>query len=222
VFSQQGAGESASAQKLPPDIFPESLSRMPRVKRDDFSTEEEKEAFDRVLASYPQFKNSPSALGPTGTRMENPVLAEKYRDLFNTLHEKSGLEPKYFELAVLVATRETNNEHEWNDHEPVAAKLMPQRIIELVRNKQAATGLEDKQETIIRFGRELFRQPKLSSKTFADAEKLFGRRGTLGLTLTLSYYAMNATILRAYDQHIDIATHTRPFPDLVARDAAKP
>jgi hypothetical protein len=220
AWAQQSAGGASSAEKLPPDIHPDTWSRMPRATRDDFATEEEKKAFDEVMKTYPQYSIPNGAIGPTGTRVQNPELAQIYRGLFSALHEKCGLEPKYFELSALVATRESNNEHEWTDHEPAAAKLMSPQIIEAIRNKQdPPKGLEDKEEIIIRYGREMFRQPKVSSKTFADAEKLFGRKGTLGITLVMSYYGMNAYILHAYDQHVDTVRRKRPFPDLVAADA---
>ena len=71
---------------------------------------------------------------------------------------------------------------------------------------------------LIQFGRELFRQPKVSSKTFADMERLFGRRGTLALTLVMAHYADNGMLYRVYDQRL-APGEKRPFPDVLAREA---
>jgi 4-carboxymuconolactone decarboxylase len=203
--ARQSTGVERTGEILPPDVHPETLSRMPRAKREDFSTEEEKLAFDRMMSRSPKQLVS-RWLGPTGTRLQIPELAEVYNRQINMIREKSGLEEKYLELTVLVATRESGGKSEWLDHEPDGIKLLGIKTVDVVRNREEPNGLEEKQATIIHFGRELFHEPKVSSKTFADMERLFGRSTTLAITLYMSYYNQSALLMRAYDQHTD----TRP------------
>jgi 4-carboxymuconolactone decarboxylase len=215
ALAQQSSGAGQSAEKLPPDIYPDSLSRMPRPKREDFTTDEEKAAFDRVFAlsaeHYEQMgiTHSPGTnvskgwLGPAGTRMAIPEVGELGKELGMMIHEKNGLEPKYRELTILVATRESNDEAEFLEHEARSTELLSPKVVDIVRNNQDTKGLEEKEALIIQFGRELFREPKVSSKTFAAAERNFGRKGTLGITLLLCYYTSNGLLLRAYDQHVE-------------------
>ncbi len=153
--------------------------------------------------------------GPTGTRAQIPELAESYRNMFNMLTKQCSVEPKYFEMTVLVATRESNNEVEWNDHEAIGIKLLTPEVVEIVRNKQDPKGLEEKEALIMQFGRELFHKPKVSSKTFADMERNFGRQGTLGISLVMGYYTASALLMHAYDQHTEPAGK-RAFPDRLA------
>src|SRR5712691_9044176 len=80
-LAQEGAGSGWSPGKYPPDIRPDSLSRMPRPKRDDFTNDEDKQSFDRVLAFEAILREPSGALGPTGTRAWIPQLAEEYRKL---------------------------------------------------------------------------------------------------------------------------------------------
>jgi len=218
ALARQSPAEGQSVEKLPPDIHPESLSRMPRTKRDELATDEEKAAFDRVAAMSPTVAATKGVLGPTGTRAQIPELAESYRNMFNMLTKKCGVEQKYFELAVLVATRESNNEVEWNDHEPNGIKLLGPEVVEMIRNKQDPKGLEEKEALTIQYGREVFHQPRVSSKTFADMERNFGRKGTLGIALIVGYYTANAMLMHTYDQHTD-PNRKRPFADVVAMDA---
>jgi 4-carboxymuconolactone decarboxylase len=217
VVAQESSDAGTSAQNLPPDIHLESLSRMPRPKEADFATDAERQAFDRVADLTPTLKDPKGALGPTGTRARNPELAETYRNLYKTLREKCGLEPKYFELTALVATRESNNEHEWLDHEAMGIKLLSPAVVDIVRNKKDYKGLEEKEALIIQFGREVFHHPRVSSRTFAEMERNFGVNGTLGISLVMGYYTANALLMHAYDQRVDL-TKKRPFPDLVASD----
>jgi len=207
---------AASQAKLPPDIHPESLSRMPRATKDQFTTDEEKAAFDHTAAMSPTVTATSGVLGPTGTRAQIPELAEAYRTMFGVLTKKNYVDQKYFEEAVLVATRESNNEVEWNDHIVLATKLLGPEVPEIIRNHQDPKGLDEKEALIINYGREVFHQPynRISSKTFVDMEKNFGRQGTLGIALTMGYYTANALLMHTYDQHTDPA-RPRPFPDVV-------
>jgi 4-carboxymuconolactone decarboxylase len=218
--AQQSSGAGQSAEKLPPDIRPETLSRMPRTKKTDLTTDEEKQAFDRVVGH--SAKQSVSRwLGPTGTRLAIPELADIYQKQINLIHAKSGLEPKYIELTVLVATRETNNKDEFLNHEPDALKLLPAKVVEIIKNNQDTKGLEEKEALIIQFGRELFREPKVSSKTFAAVERTFGRKTTLDIALFMCYYASNGLLMRAYDQQMDTSP-TCVFPHSGCLNAKNP
>jgi hypothetical protein len=216
VYARQTSAAKENAEKLPPDVRPDTLSRMPRATRDEFTTDEDKQAFDHLMTVEPNFaKPSTGSLGGTATRLHLPVVADAYRIAWNNLRDKSGVDEKYMELAVLVACRETNVEHEWFSHVDAVAKLDSPEIVEIVRNNREPKGLEEKQETIIRFGREMFRGPKVSSSTFAKMQKNFGQRGTLAMTLMMGYYAGNGFLFHAYDQHIDLGKE-RPFPDVIA------
>jgi hypothetical protein len=200
-LAQEGPGSGLSAGKYPPDIRPDSLSRMPRPKRDDFTSDEDKQSFDRVLAFEAILREPSGALGPTGTRAWIPQLAEEYRKLGRMVHEKGTMEPKYVELAALVAIREDNNPAEWGGHAINGTKLLGAKVVEVIQKEGDPSGLEDKKAAVmIQFGRELFHKPKVSSKTFAEMEQSFGRRNTLDVTLLMGYYDQNAVLYRAYDQ----------------------
>jgi 4-carboxymuconolactone decarboxylase len=211
VFAQGGSGAGQSAEKLPPDVNPNSLSRMPRAKREQFTTDEERQAFDRVLALEGRFRAQSGAIGGTLTRIHLPTIAELYRTLLIQLREKSGMEPRYQELTILVASRESNNETEWVAHEKNVVKDFSQDLVEIIRNRKDVKGLGEKEATLIQFGREMARDPKVSSKTFADMERLFGRKSTLAASLIMGYYDASAMLFRAYDQRLNPGVKP-PFP----------
>ena len=207
AFAQQASGGPPTAEKLPPDVRPDTLARNARVKREDFTTDEEKQAFDRVVAISPQDSKQhifEGWLGPSGTRMLIPEVAEMYLRQNAMVRDKSGLDPKYRELAILVATRECDNKSEFIDHaaREITRRLLDPHVIEVVQKREDTKGLEEKEALVIQFGRELFNQPKVSSKTFANVERNFGEKATLGITLTMGYYVSNALLMRAYDTQL--------------------
>jgi 4-carboxymuconolactone decarboxylase len=64
---------------------------------------------------------------------------------------------------------------------------------------------------IIRFGRELLEQPKVSDDTFNAVRARFGERGLMELVAVMSVYTMNANILRVMDfQAAPGARHLTP------------
>lgn len=203
VLAQSIASHTETAEKLPRDVHPETLSRMPRASRNDFTTEEDKRSFDHVLAFQPKQRVS-RWLGPTGTRLQIPALAEIYNEQDRMLmRDQKWTDSRYIELTISVATRETNNKEEWLNHEPQAVALLGQKTVDIIRKREDPVSLDEKDATVIRFGRELFHQPKVSSETFADMERSFGKKGTLNLALIMCYYASNGLLMRAYDQHMD-------------------
>jgi hypothetical protein len=198
--AQETAATGPNTEKLPPDIHPDTLSRMPRPKKEDMTTDDEKQSFDRVLAFEPSLKDATGDLKPTGIRAWIPQAAEEYRKVGN-LNEKYGLDTKYVQLSYLVILRESNDQPLWAKGAISGAKVLGAKTVEVVRNGDDPSVLEDKKAAvIIRFGRELINQTKVSSSTFAEMERTFGRKGTLNITLLMGYYYQNALLSRAYDQ----------------------
>lgn len=217
-------------EKLPSDIHPETLARMGWATRDEFTTPEDLAAYDHAVALMPQLAKHSyteptktctevvSCIDGNGIRLHIPVVHTAYRDIIQNLNQKNGLAGRYVQLATLVSCRENDVEPDWLNHEQNSVKVLPREIVEIVRNNKDTTGLDEKDAVLIRFGRELFRQPKVSSKTFADMEQLFGTRGTLAITLIMAHYNDNAILYRTYDQRLG-PEDPRPFPDIVAKEA---
>jgi len=202
----EGSDWVAEQFKLSPDIHPETLSRAVRPKESDFTDPEEKKIFDRVNNRAGSKQLFARWLGPTGTRLQIPALAENYNQQIGMIHgqmTKNGVAAQYQELTVAVATRETDNRDEFLNHEPDAVKQYGQKVEDIVRTRADTTGLDPKQVAIIEFGRELFGKTKVSSKAFADLERNFGKKGALSVALLMCYYDSNYDLMRAYDQHMD-------------------
>src|ERR1035441_5548065 len=64
-----------------------------------------------------------------------------------------------------------------------------QPTIDVVRFNRDVSGVPEKDALVIRFGRQLFREKKVSPDTFAKAEALFGKRGTVELVALMGDYA---------------------------------
>ena len=55
---------------------------------------------------------------------------------------------------------------------------------------------------MIRFGRELLNDRKMSSATFAKAKQLYGDKGAMDLVAVMSTYAVSGFYAIAVDEHV--------------------
>ena len=148
--------------------------------------------------------NSPTDTlgGPLAFAAYNVPVANALLDLHDGAVGKGTLNPHVRELAILVACRETNYTFEWNAHEPSAVRAgVDQKVIDVVRTNGALAGLDEADAAVIRFGRELLRDRKMSSATFAKAKELFGDRGAMDLVAVMSTYAVSGFYAIAVDEH---------------------
>ena len=217
LVAQQSAGTRQSAQALPPDVLPDSLARIPWPTKDDccpLNSEEERQAFAKSGATAENPKRPPS-MGLGGMRAYFPLYARTYGETHQWLDKEGKLEPRYVELAMVVGTREigVGGAREWFIHSRAARREgVSDETLEVVRAQRDTRGLDPKDAALIQFGREMVRGPKVTSKTFAETERLFGRRGTLVISFQVARYAALALGARAYDVQLEPG-QTPPWPE---------
>jgi 4-carboxymuconolactone decarboxylase len=192
------AASLALGQALPADIDPVSKARLPYVQRKD-TDESAKRLFDVFVRN----SSAPTDVikGPLAFAAYNPAVATALLDLHDAAVGKGKLDAHVRELAILVACRATNYHLEWAAHEPAAVRAgVPAAVIDIVRQRGAVDGLETADATVIRFGRELFDDRKVSAATFAAAKQLFGAAGTMDLVAVMNTYAVSGFFAIAVDE----------------------
>jgi 4-carboxymuconolactone decarboxylase len=195
-LSTVASGQSPQ-RALPPDVDRESWSRLPPVKRSDLDAEGQR-IYDFVAG-----RNRTTTLrGPGGVSLHSPQAAEPIQ-MLNQYLRKSVVGPRIFELSVLVTAREVSSQYEWTSHEPAAVQAgVEQSVIDVVKYDRDVTGLSDKDATVIRVGRALFRDRRVSPELYAKTVELFGRQGALEISIIMGDYAMAAVMLAFVDQQI--------------------
>jgi len=194
ILSTVAAGQTS----LPPDINPESLSRLPPVQRANLDDEGK-----RIWDKQADTGTSIPRTGPSAVTMHSPRAAEPIYAL-NQVLRKTVAGSKYFELAALVAARAFDQQYEWSSHEPAGLKAgLDQSVIDVVKyNRDIPAGLPEKEAAVIRLSRAIFRDHKVSPELWARMEQLFGRQGAVEVTMIMADYAMAGFILTAVDQQL--------------------
>lgn len=188
----------AGQSQLPADIHPESLSRLPPVQRADLDADGQ-----RIYDALAGAGKTLGRTGPSAVTMHSPKAAEPIYALNQYLRKTvAGL--RYFEVAALVAAREFDQQYEWSAHEPAALRAgVEQPIIDVIKfNRELTATVPEKDATIIRLGRAIFRDHKVSSELWAKMVELFGRQGAVELTIVMADYAMAGFVLTAVDQQL--------------------
>jgi 4-carboxymuconolactone decarboxylase len=122
----------------------------------------------------------------------------------NQLLRKTVVGRQFFEISTLVPAREFNQQYEWSAHEVGAQRAgVSQEIIDVIKYDRPVDGLPEKEATVIEFGRALLRgDHQISPELFARMVSLFGRQGTIEITMVMGDYTMTAMLLNAVDQHL--------------------
>jgi 4-carboxymuconolactone decarboxylase len=183
--------------KYPSDIHPESLSRLPPVQRAELD-DEGKRIWDALSGANKAIPRT----GPSAVTMHSPRAAEPIYAL-NQYLRKTVAGVRYFELAALIAAREFDQQYEWSAHEPAAIREgVEQSVVEAIKFNRGLNGVPEKDAALIRLGRAIFRDHKVSSEVWAQMERLFGRQGAVELTMVMADYAMAGFVLTAVDQQL--------------------
>jgi 4-carboxymuconolactone decarboxylase len=192
LVSAAAGGQSRPAT----DIHPQSLSRLPPLQRADLD-DEGKRVWDLIAQGRPM-----PVTGPAAVSMYSPGAAEPIHAL-NQYLRKTVVGSRYFELSALIAAREFDQQYEWSGHEPAAIRAgLDQSVIDVVKFNRDVAGLSEKDGTVVRLGRALFRDHKVGSELWAKMVELFGRQGAVEITAIMADYAMAGFILTAVDQQL--------------------
>ena len=182
--------------KLSADLDPQSRARLPYVKKSDMD-----EKGQKIFETLPGAGKDDILRGPLAFAAYNPAVAQALHDLHDAPVPGGTLDPRTRELAILVACRETNYNLEWNGHEASGLKAgIDAKFIDVVRYNRPLAGLNEKDATVIRFGRQMFHDKKVDSATFAKAVEFWGKRGTVDMVSVMTTYAVSGYFAIAVDE----------------------
>jgi 4-carboxymuconolactone decarboxylase len=191
------SAQSSAPAALPPDINPVTLTRLPQLTRNDLD-EEGKAIYDKIVGDGPV-----PTTGPVSMSLYSPKIALAFSELNGFLRYNGDLSPRHTEVAICVAAWEIEQQYEYSAHEPAALRFgAPQAVIDTIKYDREPVGLSPEETVIIKVGRQIMREHKLDSDLYAEAVRLFGRKGLVELVTVMGDYVMVGMVLTAIDQHL--------------------
>jgi 4-carboxymuconolactone decarboxylase len=161
--------------------------RLPTIPPGSYSAEQKQAAADFEAA-----RKTP-VFGPFEPLMHSPQVMSQARAMGDYLRYKSAIGTTLSELAILVTAREWSQDYEWTVHYPIALKAgIKAEIADAVADGRRPAGMSDDEEIVYEFTTELLRTKRVSDRTFARADKRFGKQGVVDLTGIAGYYTLLA------------------------------
>ena len=161
--------------------------RLPTIPPASYTAEQKQAA-----AEFEAARKVP-VFGPFEPLMHSPQVMNQARAMGDYLRYKSAIGTTLSELAILVTAREWTQDYEWYVHQPIAIKAgIKPAITDAIAEGRRPEGMSDDEEIVYEFSTELHRTKRISDKTFARAEKRFGKQGVVDLTGINAYYTLLA------------------------------
>ncbi len=184
---------------MPSDIDPKSGFRLPLPRREDLDEVGQK-TYDRGTTPGATIAG---LQGPAGIQLFSPRTAAHHTAINRYLRFEFGISPHVREVAILITAREMDSQFEWVAHEPEAIKEgVPQEVIDVIKHRRSTAGIDETDATVIELGRQIWRDHKVSSETFAKAKALFGPNKLIDLVMLMGNYAGTAALLTAVDMQL--------------------
>jgi len=191
------SAQQNAAAPLPADVNPVTLTRLPQLTRADLN-DEGKAIYDKIVGDGPV-----PTTGPVSMSLYSPKVALAFNELNGFLRYNGDLSPRHTEVAICVAAWEIEQHYEYSSHEPAALRYgAPQAVIDTIKFDREPVGLSPEETVIIKVGRQIMREHKLDSDLYAEAVRLFGRKGLVELVTVMGDYVMVGMVLTAIDQHL--------------------
>src|ERR1700748_597582 len=198
AIAQPATGPQTTGTAMPSDIDAKSGFRLPLPNREDLD-EAGKKAYDRGTSGA----TIAGLQGPAGVQLYSPMTAANVSALNHYLRYEAGFTGHVREVAILTTAREMDSQFEWVAHEDVALKEgVPQSTIDVIKYRRSTDGVDETDALIIELGRQLWRDHKVKSETFAKLKDIFGPNKLIELVILMGTYAGTAALLTAVDMQL--------------------
>ena len=138
--------------------------------------------------------------GPFGVLLYSPGLAQKVMEAGAHVRLQSTLTMVERELCIIAVSREKDARYEWAAHVATGRRHgMREEAIEAVRNRQPVDGLEQDEQDIITYVRQLLQTNKVEQSLFDALIERKGTRWLVELTGTIGQYQYISAINNAFD-----------------------
>jgi len=166
------------------------MARVPYLNREDLP-EKDRELFDRLAEERGQ---------PVGniyrTLAHAPNLLKRFVSLGGHLRNRTTLDPKLRELAILTVGRLTNAEYEFVHHWNIALRAgVSREKLQRLADFETASVFGDQERAVMRYAAEATSSVKVSDATFGALRGFLDDRRIVELVQNVAFYNMVVRIL---------------------------
>jgi 4-carboxymuconolactone decarboxylase len=159
---------------------------------EDKMTDSEKQALSEIAKSgHPLFS-------PLAPMLRSPGLIVSAQRFGEYVYFDNSLEPRIYELAVLLLARQTTQQYEWQVHYPKSIKAgVEQATADAIGAGVRPASMNADEAIAYDFVQELLKRNDISDATYAKFVGRFGERGVVDMIGLLGYYTTIALMMNA-------------------------
>src|SRR5262245_60973942 len=180
--------------------------RLPAIAEDSF-TPAQRTLVDSIRSGpRGQFKMS----GPFYCYLHAPAFGQLAQSLGAHCRFGTSIAPRLSEFAILTTAQHWKSQYEWAAHVGIAEQkgVKPETIRDLRAGRAPGKAPKD-EKAIYAFIKELYRDKRVSNRTYKSVNAILGDAGTVELVGLLGYYAMVAMTLDVFRMPVPEGT---PLP----------
>jgi 4-carboxymuconolactone decarboxylase len=134
--------------------------------------------------------------GPFHTLLRNPALADRVRQLGDSIRYESSLPAPLRELTILIAARFWSAQYEWQAHRRISREAgLDPAIPDAIAVGRRPDALSKDEALIYDFCNELLYDKDVSDETFAAALERFGEPTLVDIVTTTGYFSFVSLVL---------------------------
>jgi len=137
--------------------------------------------------------------GPFAVWLHAPEFGHLAQALGGHCRYRTGLLPRLSEFAILCTARLWRAQYEWFAHAPVAEKAgVSRKTIADLRSGREPTSAPKDERALFDFIKELYRNRRVSDRTYARVHKILGDAAMVEFVAILGYYVLISMTLNVF------------------------
>ena len=141
--------------------------------------------------------------GPFHALLRNPKLADRVRQLGDSIRFENSLPPALREFTILITARFWSAKYEWHAHSKLAVELgISQETVDSIGLGEKPSHLNQDEALIYQFCTEILENKDISDETYAATVNRFGELTALDILVTTGYFGFVSVILNAIRQPV--------------------
>jgi AhpD family alkylhydroperoxidase len=179
------------------------MARLPYLDREQLP-EPERDIYDQLLAQRGSLGNI------FRTVAHSPLLLRRMLYFSDGLRNRTRLDPRLRELAIMTVGRLTNCEYEYVHHQALAKRIgvRPEQVDRLA-SWETDPAFNEQERAVIRYATEVTQNVRVSDTTFDALQKFLDPEQIVELTLNTGFYNMVVRFLlpMQVDLELDARKH---------------
>lgn len=182
--------------------------RLPLLDPSQFSSAQ-REAYERLASTMVPFADSVGfqtktsdgrLIGPFNPALYSPGVSAGFGDFMEAEARSTSLDNRVRQVVILTVGAVWKAAYELYAHSAEARQAgLPDDVIATLVAGQIPAQLSDDEQLAARFAQQLSAEHRVDDALYAAAERAYGERGLVDLTLLVGYFHTTCALLNAFD-----------------------